>query len=140
MFELIGPDTALTPDCGKTSASRQTLVTGKAAQLAGQALRAPILRMTNWAPAARIALGDRRRIAVTDGTARRRDRAGRPARGRARLCADRPRKPTTRRPRPLDENGQGVPYAVYGYGAQMAEVEVDMALGTVQGAPHHRRA
>ena len=33
---------------------------------------------------------------------------------------------------PLDENGQGKPYAVYGYGAQIAELEVDMALGTVK--------
>ena len=32
----------------------------------------------------------------------------------------------------LDENGQGVPYAVYGYGAQVAEVAVDTALGTVK--------
>ncbi len=32
----------------------------------------------------------------------------------------------------LDENGQGVPYAVYGYGAQIAEVEVDTRLGTVK--------
>ena len=31
----------------------------------------------------------------------------------------------------LDENGQGTPYAVYGYGAQIAELTVDMALGTV---------
>ena len=33
---------------------------------------------------------------------------------------------------PLDGNGQGSPYAVYGFGAHMAEVEVDMALGTVR--------
>ncbi|MEO1719875.1 MAG: molybdopterin cofactor-binding domain-containing protein, partial [Pseudomonadota bacterium] len=32
----------------------------------------------------------------------------------------------------LDDNGQGKPYAVYGYGAQIAEVEVDMKLGTVK--------
>ena len=32
----------------------------------------------------------------------------------------------------LDENGQGKPYAVFGYGAQLTEVEVDMALGTVR--------
>ena len=36
--------------------------------------------------------------------------------------------PTT----PLDANGQGAPYAVYGYGAQLAEVEVDI------GARHGR--
>lgn len=44
---LIGPDTALTPDCGKTSASRQTVVTGKAALRAGRALRAAILARAN---------------------------------------------------------------------------------------------
>ncbi|MEI2734141.1 MAG: molybdopterin cofactor-binding domain-containing protein [Rhodoblastus sp.] len=36
--------------------------------------------------------------------------------------------PTT----PLDENGQGSPYAVYGFGAHMAEVDVDMRLGLVK--------
>jgi CO/xanthine dehydrogenase Mo-binding subunit len=34
--------------------------------------------------------------------------------------------------RPLDENGQGIPYAVFGFGAHMAEIEVDMELGTVR--------
>jgi CO/xanthine dehydrogenase Mo-binding subunit len=33
---------------------------------------------------------------------------------------------------PLDENGQGKPYAVYGYGAQAVLVEVDTILGTVK--------
>jgi CO/xanthine dehydrogenase Mo-binding subunit len=33
---------------------------------------------------------------------------------------------------PLDENGQGNPYAVYGFGAHMAEIEVDVELGTVR--------
>jgi CO/xanthine dehydrogenase Mo-binding subunit len=33
---------------------------------------------------------------------------------------------------PLDENGQGNPYAVYGCGAHMAEIEVDIELGTVR--------
>ena len=36
--------------------------------------------------------------------------------------------PTT----PLDANGQGIPYATYGFAAQMAEVEVDVELGTVK--------
>ena len=36
--------------------------------------------------------------------------------------------PTT----PLDANGQGVPYATYGFAAQMAEVEVDTVLGTTK--------
>ena len=33
---------------------------------------------------------------------------------------------------PLDENGQGVPYAVFGFGAHMAEIAIDTELGTVQ--------
>ena len=33
---------------------------------------------------------------------------------------------------PLDADGQGVPYATYGFAAQFAEVEVDMSLGTVR--------
>ena len=33
---------------------------------------------------------------------------------------------------PLDEKGQGSPYAVFGTAAQMVELEVDMALGTVK--------
>ena len=36
--------------------------------------------------------------------------------------------PTT----PLDANGQGMPYATYGFAAQMAEVDVDIELGTVK--------
>ena len=36
---------------------------------------------------------------------------------------------------PLDENGQGTPYATYGFAAQIASVEVDLELGTV--APRH---
>jgi aldehyde oxidoreductase len=34
--------------------------------------------------------------------------------------------------KPLDSDGQGTPYAVYGFGAHFAEVEVDTELGTVK--------
>ena len=33
---------------------------------------------------------------------------------------------------PLNENGQGKPYGTYGFAAQIADVEVDMELGTVK--------
>ena len=36
--------------------------------------------------------------------------------------------PTT----PLDADGQGEPYAVFGYGAHLAEIEVDVELGRVR--------
>jgi len=44
-FDLVSGDTAITPDCGKTSASRQTFVTGKAAAMAGVMLRQAILEL-----------------------------------------------------------------------------------------------
>ena len=45
------------------------------------------------------------------------------------LCAEETFDPPTA---PLDANGQGIPYAVYGYGAHLAEVEVDIRLGLVK--------
>lgn len=126
----IGPDTHLTPDGGKTSASRQTVVTGNAALAAGRALRAEILRLTNRAPDAVIGLGPGA-ITVTDAAGRATiDLAALPevASGYV-LMAEETWDPPTRA---LDADGQGAPYAVYGWGAQLAEVEVDMALGTVR--------
>jgi CO/xanthine dehydrogenase Mo-binding subunit len=38
---------------------------------------------------------------------------------------------------PLDADGQGVPYATYGFAAQFAEVEVDLELGTVKVVSVH---
>ena len=129
-FELVGPDTALTPDCGKTSASRQTFITGKAAELSGRRLRADILRLSNMSEEATIRL-DGAAIVISDGSATRRiELAEMPADEfgyvlRAEESFD---PPTV----PLDENGQGTPYAVYGYGAQVAEIEVDLQLGKVK--------
>ncbi len=129
-FELVGPDTALTPDCGKTSASRQTFITGKAAELSGRQLRADILRLSNMSDDATIRL-DGAAITISDaGATHRIELADMPLDDfgyvlRAEESFD---PPTV----PLDENGQGTPYAVYGYGAQIAEIEVDLLLGTVK--------
>ena len=141
-FDLISGDTSVTPDCGKTSASRQTLVTGRAAHMAGQELRQALLR-----------------LAVThgDGSDKDKDKEDEDAvidfgestltihqSGRKRcvclrelpldkygyvLTAEQTFDPPTS---PLDENGQGSPYAVYGFGAHMADVAVDIELGTVR--------
>ncbi len=46
-FRLKSGDTGISPDAGKTSASRQTFVSGKAAEKAGRALREKILRFAN---------------------------------------------------------------------------------------------
>ena len=129
-FRLIGPDTGLTPDCGKTSASRQTYVTGKAALLAGQALRARILALSNMAEDARIVL-EGETLTVTDDRGERHVALGDlEADGHGYvLAAEETYDPPTS---PLDENGQGSPYAVYGFGAQMAELTVDVQLGIVR--------
>ena len=49
-IDFVMGDTDLTEDAGKTSASRQTFVSGKAAELAALALRSEILKRTG-APA-----------------------------------------------------------------------------------------
>jgi aldehyde oxidoreductase len=129
-IDLVSADTDLTPDCGKTSASRQTFVTGKAAFLAGQTLRSKILRLANAGPNAALRF-EHGRLAITDGeTIRQIDLSSLEADARGYvLAAEETFDPPTS---PLDENGQGVPYAVFGFGAHMAELEVDTALGTVK--------
>ena len=129
-FRLIGPDTRLTPDAGKTSASRQTYVTGRAAKAAAEALRAEILRRANAGEGAVLSL-DGASVSVRDhGVTGRIQLAALPVdvHGHA-LSAEASYDPPTTK---LDENGQGVPYAVYGYGAQMVELAVDQELGTVR--------
>ena len=129
-FELVGPDTALTPDCGKTSASRQTFITGKAAELSGRRLRADILRLSNMREDATLRL-DGAAITISDaGATRHISLADMPVDefGYV-LRAEESFDPPTA---PLDADGQGTPYAVYGYGAQVAEIKVDLRLGTVK--------
>ena len=129
-FGFVGGDTALTPDAGKTSASRQTYISGKAAEKAGRALRERILRFANVSERAELSL-DGGSIVVREGAASRRiELASLPADEEGYVFrAEETYDPPTA---PLDENGQGRPYAVYGWGAQVAELEVDRTLGTVR--------
>lgn len=129
-LKLVGPDTSLTPDAGKTSASRQTYVSGRAAMAAAQSLREQILRLANAGQAAQISLYQGQ-VEITEGHTRRHiDLTDLPTQpnGYA-LWAEESYDPPTQS---LDENGQGVPYAVYGYGAQMVALEVDPAIGTTR--------
>ena len=129
-FMLIGPDTHLTPDAGKTSASRQTFVSGRAALAAAQSLRAMILRLVNAGDGAKLSLNGEL-VTVQDGKSRHDIPLGNlpiDAYGYV-LTAEETYDPPTK---PLDENGQGNPYALFGYGAQMVELEVDTTLGTVR--------
>jgi aldehyde oxidoreductase len=129
-FDLVSGDTAITPDCGKTSASRQTFVTGKAAYMAGQELRRAILAFASAGDQADIAFNDGG-LDIREGTRSWTcslgdlplDQFGYVLTGESTFDP-----PTS----PLDANGQGTPYAVYGFGAHMAEIAVDIELGTVK--------
>jgi aldehyde oxidoreductase len=123
-FTLVTGDTDLTADAGKTSASRQTFVSGRAAEAAGRDLRQKILRLANAGPDATLALeGDT--VKVSDrGIVHTLDLAKvGPLQGEGAFDP-----PTT----PLDADGQGIPYATYAFAAQIAVVEVDAELGTVK--------
>jgi CO/xanthine dehydrogenase Mo-binding subunit/aerobic-type carbon monoxide dehydrogenase small subunit (CoxS/CutS family) len=128
-FTLVGADTALTPDAGKSSASRQTYVSGKAVERAARALRAAILRHANVTEPASLILADAQ-VRVSGQGERTLDLAALPVDAQGYVLAAEARydPPTL----PLDADGQGVPYAVYGFGAQLAELAVDTALGTVE--------
>ncbi|MGF1593749.1 MAG: molybdopterin-dependent oxidoreductase [Kiloniellaceae bacterium] len=129
-MRIVMGDTALTADAGKTSASRQTFISGKAAELAGLDLRQQILRLANAGEDARLELKDGR-LLVQDGVAVRTiDLTFMPQDHRGDvLCGSGTFDPPTSK---LDANGQGAPYATYGFAAQIAEVEVDLDLGKVK--------
>ena len=126
----LGADTDTTPDAGKSSASRQTFVSGKATLLAATQLRADLVALVH--------ASDGATLEPAEGTLTVRDRGAVTTLDLATLPADADGlvavaqatfdPPTT----PLDENGQGAPYAMFGYGAHLAEVEVDAELGTVR--------
>jgi CO/xanthine dehydrogenase Mo-binding subunit len=129
-FRTVMGDTDLTLDAGKSSASRQAFVSGKASELAGRDLRRRILELAGAAEPATLSLQgwrlhvtDARGERVIDLTTLEPDDRGNVVEGVGRFDP-----PTT----PLDENGQGIPYATYAFAAQMAEVEVDLDLGTVK--------
>ncbi len=127
---LVGADTAVTPDAGKTSASRQTYISGKAAEKAAQALREQVLRFANVSQQAALAFEDGAIVVREAEAARRIDLTQLPADadGYVSAAGGTYDPPTTG----LDAKGQGKPYAVYGWGAQIAELDVDMRLGTVK--------
>ncbi|GBD43650.1 Aldehyde oxidoreductase [bacterium HR40] len=128
-IESTAADTALTRDAGKTSASRQTYVSGRATELAGRDLRAKILRLANAGPDARI-VAEPGRLVVEDRGLRHElwlerlaaDADGIVLEGLGRF--DPPARAV--------EDGCGAPYGAYAFGAQLAEVEVDLGLGTVR--------
>ena len=127
-FDLVYGDTDLTADAGKTSASRQTFISGKAAYLAGRALRDKLLEIGRVSDSAQLRLNGNI-LVVTDGNIGRSIALDELAADKDSFVA---RAEGTFDPPtiPLDENGQGEPYASFGYGVHMVELSVDMKLGT----------
>jgi CO/xanthine dehydrogenase Mo-binding subunit len=136
VVELVSGDTDRTADAGKSSASRQTFVSGNAARLAGADLRRQILLLAEVGDDATIDVEPGRLLTTdADGRATSIELAELPLvevtdpgatcvlAGRGTFDPD-----TT----PLDADGQGRPYQTYAFGAQIAEVEVDPELGTVK--------
>jgi aldehyde oxidoreductase len=128
-ISLITGDTDFTLDAGKTSASRQTYVSGKAVELAAQDLREKLLRACGLDPA--IPAAQCSVISDRNGAILKINSAGTlhtlplttAFEGFGRFDP-----PTT----PQDANGQGEPYACYAFAAQIAMVEVDPELGTTK--------
>ncbi|MDC0111220.1 MAG: molybdopterin-dependent oxidoreductase [Emcibacteraceae bacterium] len=129
-IELVGGDTDITPDAGKTSASRQTFISGNAARLSGEAMRAKILRLYNVSDDAVLnfensiirieSAGESHTIDLTQMEP---DEEGYV------LTSSETYDPPTK---PLDKNGQGIPYAQFGYAGHLAVVTVDIKLGVVK--------
>lgn len=123
-------DTDLTEDAGKTSASRQTFVSGNAAHLAGLDLRRRLLRRLEVGENAELGVEHGELVAIEGGRRSAIPLGYLPADGKGDIdvgCGSF-NPPTV----PLDADGQGEPYATYAFGAQMAEVEVDLELGTTR--------
>ena len=130
LVDQVMGDTDLTEDAGKSSASRQTFVSGNAAKFAGEDLRRQLLQLLQLDEPATLSLhgtlltGEHHdRVQTIDLRTLSADRRGDVATGRGYF-----NPPTV----PLDADGQGVPYATYGFAAQVAEIEVDIELGTMR--------
>jgi CO/xanthine dehydrogenase Mo-binding subunit/aerobic-type carbon monoxide dehydrogenase small subunit (CoxS/CutS family) len=129
-IDYVMGDTDLTADAGKTSASRQAFVSGNATRFAGAELRRRMLALAEARADARLRL-ERGMLVAEDADGEHRiDLTELPldARGDVLAAEGHFNPPTV----PLDANGQGVPYATYGFAAQLAELEVDLELGTVR--------
>lgn len=129
-IELVTGDTDHTEDGGKTSASRQTFVSGKATLLTAQALRRRLLQALDVPESAQLSIvqgylharcenGEEKSLQLSE--------LG-DADGLVWEACESFDPPTTA----LDENGQGDAYATYAFAVQACLVAVDMALGSVK--------
>jgi len=130
LVDQVMGDTDLTEDAGKSSASRQTFVSGNAAKFAGEDVRHQLLQLLQLSEPASLSLQGTLLIGKQGELTRTIDLQTLPADPRGDVAVGRGyfNPPTV----PLDADGQGVPYATYGFAAQFAEIEVDTQLGTIR--------
>ncbi len=120
-------DTDRTLDAGKTSASRQTFISGRATLEAAQELRRQLCRLANTGPDAAVHFEGTQVRLTEAGQERLVSLATLPPlpNGDVLLATGSFDPPAGK----LDAQGQGSPYATYAFGAQIALVEVDTELG-----------
>ncbi|MFB0493727.1 aldehyde oxidoreductase [Methylobacterium sp. OAE515] len=128
-IRLVTGDTDLTADAGKTSASRQTFISGTAVSLAAEDLLRQVFRLVNASNSSAFMIKNKKIIIEDDDVMHLIDLSQLPrvnSNGDVLLGEGTFDPPTT----PLDDNGKGDPYATYSFSAQIAVVEVDLDLGT----------
>lgn len=125
-INLVLGDTDRTLDAGKSSASRQTFISGNAVVLAAEKLKESIRRLTNAGPDSKITFGQGK-VLVSGAQEVSLDLGSLPGDGEGNVLSEVGyyNPPTT----DLDEHQQGIPYASYAFAAQFALVEVDVLLG-----------
>jgi CO/xanthine dehydrogenase Mo-binding subunit len=130
VINLVSGDTDRTLDAGKSSASRQAFVSGNAVARAAANLKAELCRLARLPGNAQVTF-DEDGVLVTYASRRARvalDGLPVDAEGMAVSAVGRFDPPTT----DLDARDQGIPYASYAFGAQMALAEVDTVFATVK--------
>lgn len=132
-LRLTTADTGMTPDSGKTSASRQVFITGNAIRDAAGQLRETLLKRS-----VELLRCTREDLKLNNGqiVSRSQKRSVSFAEV-ARYLRD-TQSPTSfmgyfdPKTTPLSESGQGEPYQTYGFGTHLAHVQVDTRTGEVK--------
>ncbi len=129
LFRLAKADTDIIPDAGPPSASRRIFILGQAVRLAASDLKRQILALAAVGTDATLAVKGRA-VTVTAGKQSKQVDFGSLAsdsRGDTLIGSGSFDPPTL----DLDAAGQGLPHAVYAFAAQLAEVVVDTADGSI---------
>ncbi len=131
--QVISADTAVTPDGGATSASRQTYISGNACRLAAANAKKEVLRIAGeelGADPADMEIKHKRIFVRGDP---RKEMTLQDALNKCRAKGVMTLGSAYFNPNAtgFDQNGQGSPYATYAFGCHMAEVEVDEDTGVV---------